>query len=97
MFVYTFQLCSTILLDGEMGRYVISFLKEHGKEIYTEVRAAYIDTMNKVNALELIICLYLFCLCFSILFSSLFGGMLYLFIERMLQWRVADLFLSLCA
>lgn len=30
-------------------RYVISFLKEHGKEIYTEVRAAYVDTMNKVN------------------------------------------------
>ncbi|XP_057973228.1 vacuolar protein sorting-associated protein 52 A isoform X4 [Malania oleifera] len=29
-------------------RYVISFLKEHGKEIYTEVRGAYIDTMNKV-------------------------------------------------
>ncbi|KAL4372409.1 hypothetical protein AHAS_Ahas06G0262900 [Arachis hypogaea] len=29
-------------------RYVITFLKEHGKEIYNEVRAAYIDTMNKV-------------------------------------------------
>ncbi|KAK9684976.1 hypothetical protein RND81_10G246900 [Saponaria officinalis] len=29
-------------------KYVISFLKEHGKEVYTEVRAAYIDTMNKV-------------------------------------------------
>lgn len=29
-------------------KYVISFLKEHGKEIYTEVRAAYVDTMNKV-------------------------------------------------
>lgn len=29
-------------------KYVVSFLKEHGKEIYTEVRAAYIDTMNKV-------------------------------------------------
>jgi hypothetical protein len=29
-------------------RYAISFLKEHGKEIYTEVRAAYVDTMNKV-------------------------------------------------
>ncbi|KVH98490.1 vacuolar protein sorting-associated protein 52 A [Cynara cardunculus var. scolymus] len=29
-------------------KYVISFLKEHGKEIYTEVRAAYTDTMNKV-------------------------------------------------
>ncbi|KAM7511463.1 hypothetical protein LguiB_010338 [Lonicera macranthoides] len=29
-------------------KYVISFLKEHGKEIYAEVRAAYIDTMNKV-------------------------------------------------
>ncbi|KAM7459811.1 hypothetical protein LguiA_036204 [Lonicera macranthoides] len=28
-------------------QYVISFLKEHGKEIYVEVRAAYIDTMNK--------------------------------------------------
>ncbi|KAI5641845.1 hypothetical protein M9H77_00069 [Catharanthus roseus] len=29
-------------------KYVISFLKEHGKEVYLEVRAAYIDTMNKV-------------------------------------------------
>ncbi|KAG5056225.1 hypothetical protein JHK85_008735 [Glycine max] len=29
-------------------KYVVSFLKEHGKEIYNEVRAAYIDTMNKV-------------------------------------------------
>lgn len=29
-------------------KYVISFLKEHGKEVYTEVRGAYIDTMNKV-------------------------------------------------
>ncbi|OWM63440.1 hypothetical protein CDL15_Pgr022185 [Punica granatum] len=29
-------------------KYVISFLKEHGKEVYQEVRAAYIDTMNKV-------------------------------------------------
>ena len=32
-----------------MSRYVVSFLKEHGKEIYNEVRAAYIDTMNKVT------------------------------------------------
>jgi hypothetical protein len=30
-------------------RYTIIFLKEHAKEIYAEVRAAYIDTMNKVN------------------------------------------------
>ncbi|XP_057494357.1 vacuolar protein sorting-associated protein 52 A-like [Actinidia eriantha] len=29
-------------------KYIISFLNEHGKEVYTEVRAAYIDTMNKV-------------------------------------------------
>ncbi|KAH9626007.1 hypothetical protein KSS87_016820 [Heliosperma pusillum] len=29
-------------------KYVIYFLKEHGKEVYTEVRAAYIDTMNKI-------------------------------------------------
>lgn len=29
---------------------MIVFLKEHGKEIYAEVRAAYVDTMNKVNA-----------------------------------------------
>lgn len=29
-------------------KYIISFLKEHGKEIYIEVRGAYIDTMNKV-------------------------------------------------
>ncbi|XP_072970251.1 vacuolar protein sorting-associated protein 52 A-like [Typha angustifolia] len=29
-------------------KYVILFLKQHGKEIYAEVRAAYIDTMNKV-------------------------------------------------
>lgn len=32
-----------------MCRYVVTFLKEHGKEIYNEVRAAYIDTMNKVT------------------------------------------------
>ncbi|CAI0402966.1 unnamed protein product [Linum tenue] len=29
-------------------KYAISFLKDHGKEVYTEVRSAYIDTMNKV-------------------------------------------------
>ncbi|OMO51838.1 Vps52/Sac2 [Corchorus olitorius] len=29
-------------------KYVICFLKEHSKEVYSEVRAAYIDTMNKV-------------------------------------------------
>ncbi|KAJ7978186.1 Vacuolar protein sorting-associated protein 52 A [Quillaja saponaria] len=29
-------------------KYIISFLKEHGKEVYSEVRGAYIDTMNKV-------------------------------------------------
>ncbi|XP_058067918.1 vacuolar protein sorting-associated protein 52 A isoform X2 [Magnolia sinica] len=29
-------------------KYVVLFLKEHGKEIYGEVRGAYIDTMNKV-------------------------------------------------
>ncbi|XP_047090766.1 vacuolar protein sorting-associated protein 52 A-like [Lolium rigidum] len=29
-------------------KYTIVFLKEHAKEIYAEVRAAYIDTMNKV-------------------------------------------------
>lgn len=30
------------------NKYVISFLKEHAKEVYIEVRAAYVDTMNKV-------------------------------------------------
>ncbi|KAK7397366.1 hypothetical protein VNO78_18535 [Psophocarpus tetragonolobus] len=29
-------------------KYFVTFLKEHGKEIYNEVRAAYVDTMNKV-------------------------------------------------
>ncbi|KAA0037026.1 vacuolar protein sorting-associated protein 52 A [Cucumis melo var. makuwa] len=29
-------------------KYVISFLKDHSKEVYSEVRTAYIDTMNKV-------------------------------------------------
>ncbi|XP_048335140.2 vacuolar protein sorting-associated protein 52 A isoform X1 [Ziziphus jujuba] len=29
-------------------KYIVTFLKEHGKEIYIEVRGAYIDTMNKV-------------------------------------------------
>ncbi|CAI8603256.1 unnamed protein product [Vicia faba] len=29
-------------------KYVVNFLKEHGKEVYNEIRAAYIDTMNKV-------------------------------------------------
>ncbi|XWS23391.1 hypothetical protein CRYUN_Cryun28dG0010000 [Craigia yunnanensis] len=33
-------------------KYVISFLKEHSKEVYSEVRAAYIDTMNKVLSLH---------------------------------------------
>ncbi|KAI7983166.1 Vacuolar protein sorting-associated protein 52 A [Camellia lanceoleosa] len=33
--------------------YAISFLKEHGKEVYVEVRAAYIDTMNKVLSAHL--------------------------------------------
>ncbi|XP_073043624.1 vacuolar protein sorting-associated protein 52 A-like isoform X3 [Primulina eburnea] len=28
-------------------KYVILFLKDHGKDVYLEVRAAYIDTMNK--------------------------------------------------
>ncbi|KAF7153126.1 hypothetical protein RHSIM_Rhsim01G0101300 [Rhododendron simsii] len=38
----------SVLLKYKAYRYVISFLKEHGKEVYTEVRAAYVDTMNKV-------------------------------------------------
>ncbi|KAI3978687.1 hypothetical protein MKX01_015862 [Papaver californicum] len=29
-------------------KYVIIFLKEHGKEVFMEVRGAYVDTMNKV-------------------------------------------------
>ncbi|XP_010525604.1 PREDICTED: vacuolar protein sorting-associated protein 52 A isoform X1 [Tarenaya hassleriana] len=29
-------------------KYIISFLKEHGKEVFMNVRAAYVDTMNKV-------------------------------------------------
>ncbi|ERN07272.1 vacuolar protein sorting-associated protein 52 A isoform X1 [Amborella trichopoda] len=29
-------------------KYVVLFLKEHGKEVYLEVRGAYVDTMNKV-------------------------------------------------
>ncbi|KAK4483916.1 hypothetical protein RD792_011125 [Penstemon davidsonii] len=29
-------------------KYVVVFLKEHGKDVYLEIRAAYIDTMNKV-------------------------------------------------
>ncbi|KAL3641855.1 Vacuolar protein sorting-associated protein 52 [Castilleja foliolosa] len=29
-------------------KYVILFLKDHGREVYVDVRAAYIDTMNKV-------------------------------------------------
>ncbi|KAL5973974.1 Vacuolar protein sorting-associated protein 52 [Asimina triloba] len=33
---------------SKVVQYVVLFLKEHGKEIYNEVRAAYIDTMNKV-------------------------------------------------
>lgn len=39
-----------VLMRSTKYRYVISFLKEHGKEVYLEVRAAYIDTMNKVSA-----------------------------------------------
>lgn len=33
-------------------RCLIIFLKEHGREIYNEVKATYIDTMSKVNVLE---------------------------------------------
>eukprot|EP00246_Nothoceros_aenigmaticus_P001290 TRINITY_DN11795_c0_g1_i1.p1 TRINITY_DN11795_c0_g1~~TRINITY_DN11795_c0_g1_i1.p1 ORF type:complete len:481 (-),score=95.18 TRINITY_DN11795_c0_g1_i1:38-1480(-) len=29
-------------------KYLITFLRDHGKEVYPEVRAAYLDTMNKV-------------------------------------------------
>eukprot|EP01018_Ginkgo_biloba_P025458 Gb_30516 [translate_table: standard] len=29
-------------------KYIVVFLKEHGKEVYNEVHSAYIDTMNKV-------------------------------------------------
>ncbi|EPS67411.1 hypothetical protein M569_07361, partial [Genlisea aurea] len=29
-------------------KYVVVFLREHGKDVYVEVRAAYVDTMNKV-------------------------------------------------
>ncbi|KAJ7547394.1 hypothetical protein O6H91_08G084000 [Diphasiastrum complanatum] len=29
-------------------KYLATFLREHGKEVYPEVRAAYVDTMNKV-------------------------------------------------
>lgn len=45
-----------IVIQGKLicinCRYVVSFLKDHGKEVYIEVRSAYIDTMNKVNAIE---------------------------------------------
>ncbi|KAL6526452.1 Vacuolar protein sorting-associated protein 52 [Orobanche gracilis] len=34
-------------------KYVILFLKDHGKEVYRDVRAAYIDTMNKVLSTKL--------------------------------------------
>ncbi|KAF5749309.1 vacuolar protein sorting-associated protein 52 A [Tripterygium wilfordii] len=33
-------------------KYIISFLREHGKEVYLEVRGAYIDTMNKVLSMH---------------------------------------------
>ncbi|WOL05277.1 hypothetical protein Cni_G14004 [Canna indica] len=36
--------------SNAVKKYVIHFLKEHGKEIYTEVRDVYVDTMNKVFA-----------------------------------------------
>ena len=50
-----------------MCRYVVSFLNEHGKEVYIEVRAAYIDTMNKVNAIESTVNLRIkFCLHYTI-------------------------------
>ncbi|GKE73966.1 hypothetical protein Tco_1536007, partial [Tanacetum coccineum] len=32
--------------------YVILFLKEHKKEVYSEVRASYTDTMNKIVKLQ---------------------------------------------
>lgn len=29
-------------------KYICTFLREHGKEVYPEVRAAYVDTLNKI-------------------------------------------------
>ncbi|KAF5177700.1 Vacuolar protein sorting-associated protein 52 a [Thalictrum thalictroides] len=37
-----------VLLLKIKQQYVILFLEEHGKEVYIEVRGAYIDTVNKV-------------------------------------------------
>ncbi|KAG6422134.1 hypothetical protein SASPL_118697 [Salvia splendens] len=39
---------SVLLKYKCFDKYVILFMKEHGKEVYLDVRAAYIDTMNKV-------------------------------------------------
>lgn len=44
-----YQRLNVAIYDWWCLRYAIIFLKEHGKEIYNEVRAAYVDTMNKVN------------------------------------------------
>ncbi|KAG5562482.1 hypothetical protein RHGRI_005268 [Rhododendron griersonianum] len=40
--------CLAFLRSILSSWYIISFLKEHGKDVYTEVHAAYVDTMNKV-------------------------------------------------
>lgn len=46
------QIYVNVVLNYWICRYIISFLKEHGKEVYTEVHAAYVDTMNKVTVLN---------------------------------------------
>lgn len=29
-------------------KYLVAFLRQHGREVYTEVRAAYVDTLSRV-------------------------------------------------
>jgi hypothetical protein len=42
-------------------RYVATFLRTHGQEVFPEIRAAYVDTMNKVELLYSCSCHLVYC------------------------------------
>lgn len=47
-------------------RYVATFLRTHGQEVFPEIRAAYVDTMNKV--------VLLYCSCHLVYFGQSGAG-----------------------
>jgi hypothetical protein len=42
-------------------KYVATFLRTHGQEVFPEIRAAYVDTMNKVELLYSCSCHLVYC------------------------------------